>query len=632
MVPPVDTPMPEFLFTILSLLATSAPSAAQARASAPEARPSAAPEATPEVSIGQRCLDCHPAIVKSYASTGMARALGPIEPPEIERLVGLDSVADAGTGFRYRFVREGTGAKILESWTPPGVSSPTAPRPSTAPAVEALTDLSFAIGAGVLDRSYAARVGDLLFFAPLEVVHGGDSWRAALAPGHMIQPGTRYTTPITEECLACHTDNLMPRDYPLNLAPRKEAWKPSGISCGACHGPADAHASWRERELAGDKPANADPILTVTRRSPVESLSVCARCHLQGDARILLEPAARGIPPPGGDFLERCAVFVAKNQTHEIGFVSQVERLVLSRCFTRSFDQGMKALTCVTCHDPHRAITEASERAAVRDACSRCHAEADARGADADGLKRGCALASDQRAGRDCVQCHMRLTRTFDVAAVEIHDHRIERHPPPPSPPAKLRVKEARDGELALFAWPGQKPLAYGADPGLWMMAFMSLGRPELALPFAGRPAGQHSQRLPMYHHLRGSLFEQASRPDDARQAYEQALALDPAQAETIVNLATLLGSQGRAEEGIRSLDRLLARHPKAEGALRNRCALKAGLRDEAGFAVDLEAAQRILPRAPNARALSQYYRRLGRADLAERWQGEAMRLDPTLR
>jgi predicted CXXCH cytochrome family protein len=615
--------MSENLLTLVVLLAAAAPLAAQA---APT------PASAPEVEIGQRCLDCHAAIVRSYRSTGMAHALGPIEDPH---LADLASVPDANSGFRYRFAAAVSGPSIVESWTPPSTSAAGAPA-AQKPGVESSAPLAFAIGAGRLDQAYAAKLGDLLFLAPLEVVGSGAARRATLAPGHMIQPGTRFTIPITEECLACHTDDLMPREYPLNLVPRKAVWKPAGISCAACHGPVDAHAIWREAALAGEKPATPDPVLTATRTGPIESLSVCARCHLQGDARILLEPGARGIPPPGGDLLARCAVFVAKNPTHEIGFVSQVERLALSRCFIRSFDRssekGARALTCVTCHDPHRSSTDAAERKSVRDACSRCHAEGAADDKGGAGSAGGCALKMDRRADKDCVQCHMRLTGTFDVAAVLIHDHKIERKPPPASMPSTLRTKEARDGELALFAWPGEESRAYAADPGLWMMALMSLGRPELALPFAMKDPGAVSKRLSMYYHLRGSLYEQAEKPEAARQAYERALLLDPSQAETTVNLAPLLGRLGEPQEGVRMLSRLLARYPKAEGALRNRCALDLALHDEAAFAADLEAAQRILPRAPNARALAQYYARLGRADVAEHWRAEALRLDPTQR
>src|SRR6185436_9440478 len=118
-------------------------------------------------------------------------------------------------------------------------------------------------------------------------------------------------------------------------------------------------------------PEGTDPIRTASHAGRIESLSMCARCHLQGDASFLLEPRARGIVPPGGDLLAKRAVFVAGKPTDEIGFVSHVERLVLSRCFTEP--RLGEPMTCLTCHDPHRSSFDPRERAAVRDACKKCH-------------------------------------------------------------------------------------------------------------------------------------------------------------------------------------------------------------------------------------------------------------------
>lgn len=223
----------------------------------------------------------------------------------------------------------------------------------------------------------------------------------------------------------------------------------------------------------------------------------------------------------------------------------------------------------------------------------------------------------------------MRRTPVFDVASVEIHDHRIGRTPEPPSRIAALRAKEAQDGRLAVFAWPGRARPSYADDPGLWMMALASLGRRDLALPFAAREPGPDAVRLPTYHHLRGSLLETATRLDDARAAYERALALDPGQAESAVNLGALLGRLGRGKEGVPLLDAVIREHPRAEGALRNRGVLGFILGDTAGFAADLEAAFAILPQATVARALAQHYARAGRSDLQRHWEQAARMLQP---
>lgn len=634
--------------------------------------------ADPLPRIGARCEGCHASATRAYRETGMARALGPIERGELD---GLREVPDATSGFSYRFSAEDEFAAIVEAWKDPRGESaaPTSPGSESSgagvgargsepgsrgadagsrdagavsggvdpgslgsaavsrAALRDATPLAFAIGAGILDRSYVARRGDLMFFAPLEVVRdASDGTRAAvLSPGHAMQSGTRFTIPIAEECLRCHTTSLPPRDYPLNVAP-PASWQPSGIDCSGCHAHADEHARWREVEARGEVPEGRDPGLVTTFGDAIESVSVCARCHLQGDANLAIAEPRRGIPPPGGDLLDRRAIFVAAQPTDEIGFVSHVERLALSKCFVESLDDA-KPLTCVTCHTPHQTVFAEPERARARAACAQCHPDAAAIGGASAGLERAaashaaraCSLARDERGTQDCVACHMRETRVFDVDHVEIHDHWIQTRPPPPSKSGPLRVKEAKDGRLALFEWPGRAPRAHAGDPGLEFMAAMALGRSDLARDHAAKPPGATAARTPMYFHLLGSLRERERKLDDALRAYERALQLDPELDETRVNLGGVLTGLRRPKEAIELLTKLVERRPSAEGALRNRALAKLALGDRAGFAADLEASLAIHPQAAIARALAQHYRQSGDTQRAEAFERRTLELDP---
>jgi hypothetical protein len=569
---------------------------------------------------GEGCIDCHGDLVRSYRATGMARATDSIRADELE---GLAPVTDAA-GWSYRFEQGADGWRIAESFR-------------GEPAIAA--DLEFAIGAGLMDRAYAARVGELSWFAPIEVhanpggsANGPGARHAELAPGHAMRAGTRFTLPIAEECLACHTDRLPPRAFPLNLLPAH--WPATGVSCATCHENSEAHERWRSAPARRDGGSaqdsttrdGADPIRTASRAGRIESLSLCARCHLQGDATFLLEPRARGIVAPGSDLLAKRAVFVAAKPTDEIGFVSHVERLVLSKCFTASSgenDEGAKsreAMTCLTCHNPHRSSFDPKEREAVRDACKKCHGPSE----------HPCALPAAKRASASCVDCHMRTTGVFDVASVQIHDHWIRRDAPKPSTPAQLRAKETIDGSLTLFAWPGAPKPAYADDSGLWMMAYRSIGRADLAMPFVAREPGAVASALPTYHHLRGSLLEEAGRLEEARATYAHALEIDPNATETAVNLGLLLGQLGKPREGIAVLDAAIAKHPKAANALRNRALLHLKLGKLDRFAADLESAFAIAPDAALARSLADYQAKSGRTDLADGWRRAARSLDPS--
>jgi predicted CXXCH cytochrome family protein len=585
-----------------------------------QARAASAPS-TAAAEIGEECADCHAGIVASYARGGMARALGPIEPGELARLPELVDrtggwVYELGEGVHeragMRFGREGAwiaSARLL---------------PDGTRAAPDFSPLAFAIGAGLLDRSYAALRGELLSFAPLEVLsaRGTHARRAVLAPGQSIRPGTHFDAPITPECLACHTDRPPPPDYPLAARPPAASWQPRGIDCGACHAGALAHARWRR----DSQPEGQDPLRSHASWSAHQRLSSCAGCHLQGDARIELDARRLGPPEPGSDLLEQRAVFVARDAGPEIGFVSQVERLVLSRCFTQA--AAGREPVCETCHDPHVSLAEPGERERVRGACLDCHAggtHARMRPAHV----AACALSEEQRGARDCASCHMPLRQPFDLAEVEIHDHWIQRAPPQVAAPAKLRFDEAAGGALRLFEWPGHAPRAHAQDAGLWMMARSKLGDREGALRHALETPGPRSAALAMQQHVRGTVFEANARPQQARVAYERALELDPGLGESATNLGLLLARLGEARAGHELLSALIERHPRAEGALRNRALVRQQLGDERGMLADLERAYALAPRASVAAALAQLAQ--GRGDRAQqaRWAAEAARLDP---
>lgn len=557
-----------------------------------------------------RCAECHPAQCASYARTGMARALEPLRAGELAGLAPLD---EPGTGFTYAFEGDGKSARVVETFSAADAAGG-APWRDSAP-------IAFAIGAGELDRSFALLRHGRLWFAPLEVVGKGAGRHAALAPGHSMAPGTRFSLPLTPECLACHTDAPPPPDWPLNRA--SLGFEPRGISCGACHGALEEHVRVRT-----DVPASAgplDPLLGEREWSRVARMERCAACHLQGDARIELDPARVGPPPPGAPLLAARAVFVAREPGAEIGFVSHVERLVLSRCYLESADFPGGGLSCESCHDPHRTVFEPAERARVRAACLGCHAS------DPGGARRAsdCALpAAGRPAGQDCAGCHLRRTGVFDVAEVEIHDHWIRRRPAPASVTKALRFPESAQGDWRVFAWP-DAPAPEADDPGPWTMALAHGGHAERAREFLARGPGTRARELPMLHHVRGSLLEQAGDLAGARAAYERALALDPGLAPAATNLAPLLARAGEPAAGKALLDRVLQHHPLADTAYRNRAVVRLAQGDAAGFRADLESAMKLLPDAELALALARFCEQRGDAAAARRWREEARRLDP---
>src|SRR5262249_1875748 len=155
----------------------------------------------------------------------------------------------------------------------------------------------------------------------------------------------------------------------------------------------------------------------------------------------------------------------------------------------------------------------------------------------------------------------------------------------------------------------------------------LSIGRADLATSWLAREPGPVSAALPTYHHLRGSLLEEAGRIEEARQAHAPAPEVDPEQTGTAVKLGPLLRNPGKPREGVAILDAALARHPKAANAMRNRSVLLLGLGEREKFAADLESAFEIAPDAVVARALFQHYSSGGNREIAERWRNTARSL-----
>jgi hypothetical protein len=282
-------------------------------------------------------------------------------------------------------------------------------------------------------------------------------------------------------------------------------------------------------------------------------------------------------------------------------------------------------MTCTTCHDPHAGGYDAAREHRSHAGCTICHPAGDERSAD---RASPCARPLAERTG-DCVSCHMRTTGVFDLAEVVIHDHKIVRVPPPPSPRAPLRAKESRDGELAPFTWPGRPPRAWAEDPGVSTMAYAALSSDERALAFAEREPGKTAARMATYQHTRGSALERAGKTKAALEAYGRALELDPSQCETSVNLGALLGRTGDTKRALEVLSAAIALHPEAEGALRNRAIVRQQTGDAAGCAADLDTAFRIRPQAAVARSLAQFWRSRGASALSESWAARARELDP---
>ncbi len=162
------------------------------------------------------------------------------------------------------------------------------------------------------------------------------------------------------QCAGCHTSGPSVA-IDLVSGRLRSGWRDAAIDCEACHGPGLAHAeSWRRLD--------AEPVHMPRLESlpAAQAVALCARCH--------------GGPPAAGDFgLADAVHFVGSLQTDarqtpdgtSLGQGYQYAAFSRSPCYTRG------GLTCTGCHDPHGPGRRPFAHADAL--CTRCHEDHAAR-------------------------------------------------------------------------------------------------------------------------------------------------------------------------------------------------------------------------------------------------------------
>jgi tetratricopeptide (TPR) repeat protein len=184
-------------------------------------------------------------------------------------------------------------------------------------------------------------------------------------------------------CLHCHVTN--PREFrdPDNDGPGPET-ADHGIGCERCHGPSANHILASEADFPDRALVNVGPV-------SAEAVTIqCRECHIVGDA-----------------------TEIQNRREDPIWVRSPGVTLTFSRCYTES--NG--ALSCLSCHDPHRD----SERSPsfYEKKCLACHS------AQASQVSNPTICKVNPRS--DCLSCHMPKVRQ-PVLHTFLTDHYIRVH------------------------------------------------------------------------------------------------------------------------------------------------------------------------------------------------------------
>jgi hypothetical protein len=147
-----------------------------------------------------------------------------------------------------------------------------------------------------------------------------------------------------------------------------------GISCEACHGPGEQHATAMKAAASQGAPPKASAIFNPGRMNPDEmSQQFCGACHRSWET--VMQMPERGGP-------------------HNVRF--QPYRLANSKCYQNPDDPR---LSCAACHDPHEELNHTATHYDAK--CVACHQ------AGEKSAITGKALPTCPVGKKDCASCHM---------------------------------------------------------------------------------------------------------------------------------------------------------------------------------------------------------------------------------
>jgi Flp pilus assembly protein TadD len=462
------------------------------------------------------CADCHKRMAETFRAHPMGRSMVPIAELAGQQVYDRPH-NDPFDALGFRFVVDRQGERVWQRQ----MCLDTEGRPAFQHDVE----VHYAIGSGSRGYSYVTDRDGYLFWAPVSWYSQRQIWD--LSPGFDVRRLTER--PLTRECLFCHANRAHPMaGYQNRYSP--PIFSGHAIGCERCHGPGERHVQ------------SVDPldiVNPVAKRLPEPGRrdAICAQCHLEGVARVIRRGRELYDFRPGLPLEGFWSVFVhAEEKGAERAAVSHFEQMHQSRCFQRS--SGDRKLTCLSCHNPHEAVSGAQRAGYYRQRCLACHGE------------RGCRLPIEERLSLSkadsCIVCHMPRSGTADVAHTATTDHRILRHPAKSSPALNAPQPGSSFG-LARFPFSKTDPKdrELKRDLSLALMHAVANGKMDprraggqalflLDAVLAAFPDDAESWEA------RGAAYLAQNDPRRALEALRQALARDPNNERILVATATV--------------------------------------------------------------------------------------------
>ncbi len=387
------------------------------------------------------------------------------------------------------------------------------------------------IGQGRRGRTYLFSVDGFVFESPVNWYTDKHMWDMAPAYGNVRE--APMNLPALTSCLDCHVSGIQPPIQGTENRYKMPVFEYSGVTCERCHGPGAAHV-------------NGGAIVNPVKLSADRRDAICMQCHLEGNAAIERPGKHLYQFRPGDDLSDYVRYYVRAGEGQPgLRAASQFEALAQSMCKKKSG----AAMSCMSCHDPHRSVPAEERVSFYREKCLACHS----------------ALSTKHHANQpDCTSCHMPANASTDVAHTEVTDHRIQRRPNtgavledalarPVSTLPKLvpfpdsPQTEHDDRDMAL-AWAN---MAENGDAAVVKQAEQLL-----------RKAVQESPKDAALLSSFGYVEQRRGAVSDARELYQRALAQDPNLLDAATNLGVIEAKSGHLGEAVQLWEGAFQRAP----------------------------------------------------------------------
>ena len=496
------------------------------------------------------CASCHADQAKTYQHVGMAKSF--YRPRAAVFIENFDAPAYFHERSRQYFEMRRRGEEIVFRRYQLAADG--------APIHVFEQKVDWILGSGHHARTYLyATPGGELYQLPISWYTATREWR--MAPGYDRADHDGVVRRVRHECMFCHNAYAAAPEEKLSAFWRTQTFPralPEGIGCQRCHGPGAKHVEKQTR----------DTIINPVRLGTRLRNDICYECHMQPTVIISgVRKFGRDIysfrpGQPLDEYAHRLDIDEAdlpRAERFEINH--HPYRLEQSRCFTAS--EGR--LSCLTCHDPHKKISDAAH---YRKACMSCH-------------------ATPHRASEDCTSCHMPKRRPQDVVHTVMTDHYIRRMP---GGPELLAAREEREPAITNVDSPDElyNMVALvrvtggaNADSVRRLVQLLNARKPAELEPYVDLASGLLRQRK--WKELDGTATYILARDPKQELALEwraiarAALTRDTDEAirvlsklerpEAVFNAGVFLAGRGRMKDAIPLYERALAARPNLAAA-----------------------------------------------------------------